>query len=816
MMTDMPIRLPSKECPALPLKEQNGRSHPAEQKPVPPLATKGLRIQESATGTFIPHHARPQAFDRAQQADLTKAGQQESSGLCWDLSNRLVLKEGTAFRRIWDIVVAVMLLYTTSIFIYRIVFVQFRISDGVNDTPDSADDCPNGLEPDDVCWGFAALDQVLYWMFVLDFFVNFFFSYTDGNGQEVTDLSLCMLHYLQGFFLLNLIACTPGSVAEAVIALVDSDGQTSGVQRTMHIVKLPRIARLIRLARLTGLAKMVKIKERSSLVRKILQRRAVRIFGQLAGLAFVVHLVACGWYLCAALHEHQHLTWVGRRTAEGADGNVESLLKQPHYVQWAHAVYFVLTVFTTVGFGDMSAVTAGEIIYVCFTMLIGAVIHSIVISEVISVVQLKDEAKTFVDTQTSLIDAFCDHTEVQPSHLAGMKEWISVNRHSWMKMHYDKAGMKQIITGKQMPRALLGKLPQELFRGELMKNRLLVDSALSVPPRLPLLLALAMQRSVHKQGEVVYEMNDFPFSVSLVIRGVFAHVGLPGQDGGVDHTGQPVTLLGVKALVVSSSPPESPRITPVRSASLVSQRIRNFMRKQTNVSVESRSPSQRRSSLRGPKLYPYMLVCRGSYFGDLELLEPRQDDQHELQSSAPRMSTMRCESEEGGDLLMIPKVDFAEICEMFLKFGRLWRSWAIRKQGRRKSMLEKLHYGASYKSLAAATIQRFWRERTGGWISESEKPVGPEVPTEGISETQTGLGASGSSSQGAKAPSLRAPDSKTSARDSPAGRAEVREMKLGIQTLQQQGAEMQASMAALRADFGALRQDLKNIVAGSV
>lgn len=43
-----------------------------------------------------------------------------------------------------------------------------------------------------------------------------------------------------------------------------------------------------------------------------------------------------------------------------------------------------------VGFGDIGAVTAGEITYVCFTMVVGAVVHSIIVSEMIGVVTAMD------------------------------------------------------------------------------------------------------------------------------------------------------------------------------------------------------------------------------------------------------------------------------------------------------------------------------------------------------------------------------------------------------------------------------------------
>lgn len=44
----------------------------------------------------------------------------------------------------------------------------------------------------------------------------------------------------------------------------------------------------------------------------------------------------------------------------------------------------------TPGFGDIGAVTTGEIIYVSFTMLVGAVVHSIIVSEMIGVVTAMD------------------------------------------------------------------------------------------------------------------------------------------------------------------------------------------------------------------------------------------------------------------------------------------------------------------------------------------------------------------------------------------------------------------------------------------
>ncbi|CAK9038711.1 unnamed protein product [Durusdinium trenchii] len=67
------------------------------------------------------------------------------------------------------------------------------------------------------------------------------------------------------------------------------------------------------------------------------------------------------------------------RIVDSSGGNLvfkgDGTLQSPE-VQWLHSFYFVLTVFTTVGFGDMSAFTEAEIGYVCFTMLLGAIVNS--------------------------------------------------------------------------------------------------------------------------------------------------------------------------------------------------------------------------------------------------------------------------------------------------------------------------------------------------------------------------------------------------------------------------------------------------------
>merc|ERR1719277_2401152 len=121
--------------------------------------------------------------------------------------------------------------------------------------------------------------------------------------------------------------------------------------------------------------------------------RLVRCVNFCVGLFWIVHLVACGWYLVAGVHDDPAETWVGRRQTGRvtSTGEMEVLTDSNSFEQWVHSMYFVLTVFTTVGFGDISAVTSGEIVYVILVMLVGAVVHSIIIGNVINLISEKSE-----------------------------------------------------------------------------------------------------------------------------------------------------------------------------------------------------------------------------------------------------------------------------------------------------------------------------------------------------------------------------------------------------------------------------------------
>lgn len=376
-----------------------------------------------------------------------------------------------------------------------------------------------------------------------------------------------------------------------------------------------------------------------------------RVSSLIFRLGWVIHLFACGWYMCAALAEDPENTWAYRRKVDGKQE--VPLLDRPPLDQWMNCMYFVLTVFTTVGFGDISACSMGEICYVFCTVVIGAIIHSMIVSEVITVITARDQVKEFMLQQIRLVESFGDHAQVSEDAVQHMKSWIRLSVRHQARTKSAAAEMKEFVTGPDMPRSIISQLPQALFGGRLVRNTIFGDArrAAKAPPRLSVLMALACQQQVCQAGQIVYEVTDYPFNLCLVLFGTFAYVALPSPRGG-----------------------------------------RRPAMKMTHTTTFGAVSTD-------PMLFAFQLFSARSYFGDAELFLKRG-----------RHTTARAEA-EGSVVLLLHVNEILNIMDEFPEYGKKWKFAALDRALVSKRRQAKLTCAYHYQDLAAFTIQRFWLGR---------------------------------------------------------------------------------------------------------
>jgi len=394
----------------------------------------------------------------------------------------------------------------------------------------------------------------------------------------------------------------------------------------------------------------------------------VRVLTFLASLTFICHVMACGWYLVAALHQHPNVTWVAKVEVTRADDTAVSLLEQGPIEQWLFAMYFIITVFTTVGFGDISPNTEAEIVYVFLVMLVGAVVHSIVISEVIQVVTSTDLRHEYLENQLELLGAFSLHTNLDPQLSDSIQAEFRERHQHGMEGGFNKDEMTALLLSKHMPRPIIDKLPDGLHRGQLCKNLFLKQFGF-MPPRLPSLLAIHLLTGEFMSGEVIYQLHDFAFNLGLVISGICANVAQPGPRGGKDAL----------------------------PAAQADSREEAWHHKKS-ISIDTHGTNLREEDLSASHLSPYRLVGRNNYFGDLECI-----------TGSMREATMRCE--RTATILLLGKRDLFDTISEFPQCGEVWTRDSWRREALRKKALKRLRYPQSCRTLAAITIQKVFRER---------------------------------------------------------------------------------------------------------
>lgn len=544
---------------------------------------------------------------------------------------------------IWTTWLALLVGWTGIVFPFNLAFIEFGIP-------------TQELAPWYMYFELYVLD-VCFW---IDLGINFIFTYRDGRGRQVYDLRRIAIRYLKTYFFINLIACIPPEVFSYAVCAVTgtSPCTSSSVNQVGRLSRLQRFTRMARLTRLTRLGKLAAFVHESRVYKKLQGVRGVRVVNQCAGLLLVAHLVACGWWLVASFHEDRSVTWLDRRPVGNGGETLLSkseLGEYPAWKQWLTTLYFTLTVFTTVGFGDMSAFSLAEMVYACTAMIVGCIVNGIILSQVITILTTVNEDARAAEEKETMIRKFGTHMQVPNAFTQEM-----IHRLTGQKLDatFDRNEIKEIVASGVLPMTYLSILPHALFGGRLAKNSFVryddKHGDWEVPPRFPIYLGLACKSFFFDAGQYVYDANDHAWNLYLVMDGTFAYVARPG---------------------------ETHEITSEISKNLI-----------WNVSKSSvRSVERNRQS-------PYQLFGLGNYFGDIEI----------ILETCPRISSARCESQEGS-LLVLHKRDLFDLLEEFPLMRSRWRDHAARRARHRFALFKRMDHDCDHKGLAARLIQQNYR-----------------------------------------------------------------------------------------------------------
>jgi len=382
------------------------------------------------------------------------------------------------FRKGWDLVQAMLLIYVA-------IAVPYRIGFGV-DVPVASP----------MFWFEVFVD--LY--FVLDIIINFRTGFRDSEGEMVVDSKAVAMAYLKNWFVLDVVACLPITYVELIFkaAGVGEGGGGGGAQlKALKILRLLRLAKMLRLAKIKAVIKRLDedfpgiftVSKLSSLVLIIL---------------YIAHLFASFWYFVGsfdmALQDGSKISgWVATFFSEKPGYSMASA--------YIDSYYYAITTLTTVGYGDVTPNTDAEKIFSIFTELAGGIVFGLLAGTLSAMLSAGNAAQERIEEELDQLKEFMMIKKIDKE----LRRQIMDNMASILKE--DKGSEEEIL--ERLPPKHRKTLLNCMYRPLLMSCPLFAGLEESIITK----VSMNMAPYIGVKGDVIVQENDVGDHMYMVLHG---------------------------------------------------------------------------------------------------------------------------------------------------------------------------------------------------------------------------------------------------------------------------------------------------------
>jgi hypothetical protein len=251
----------------------------------------------------------------------------------------------------WNLIVAILLIYTATIMPFALAFIE--------------------SQPYDAWFVFDLMIDIL---FFIDVLVNCNTAYYNSEGKLISSRIRIFCNYLRTWLIIDLIACFPFGYFEDDES--KSDQSSSNYNNIIRFARLPRLYRLLRISRVFKAFKHYREMEMIEKIQDFLsiKHSIMRLIKSITTIIICLHIATCLWYYSSKVDGFNPDTWVVR----------EGYIDDDPGTIYITSLYWALTTFCTVGYGDISAKTMLEKILAMGWMLFGLFFFSFTISSLSS------------------------------------------------------------------------------------------------------------------------------------------------------------------------------------------------------------------------------------------------------------------------------------------------------------------------------------------------------------------------------------------------------------------------------------------------
>lgn len=279
------------------------------------------------------------------------------------LNNQWIFKPDGKFNAVWNTALLVLILYTFTVLPFLISFEEFTIG-----TP------------------YFWVEFMVDLFFFFDIFVTLNTAYVNKSGQLIRTRKKIIRHYVKTTLIFDIISIFPFHML------------TETSNTAPRLLKLTRVVRIIKAKKLSGLYS--KALDYFSVLN--LYQGVTRLILGMFIVLLMTHFIACMWYMSARVEEFSPKTWIVRNL----------LLDSENGKKYLSSLYWACTVLTTVGYGDITAMTKPELILSIIWMVCGIGFYSLVVGSLSSVLSSLDEKQEAIRSKLDLLELFIRNTQL--------------------------------------------------------------------------------------------------------------------------------------------------------------------------------------------------------------------------------------------------------------------------------------------------------------------------------------------------------------------------------------------------------------------
>ncbi|OQR84602.1 voltage-gated ion channel superfamily [Achlya hypogyna] len=299
----------------------------------------------------------------------------------------------SAFMRNWDLLSIALLFFTAVVTPYETAFL----------TP-SYD-------------GLFVINCLVDICFFIDMVLRFFLVFFDDQTHMwITDAKLIVLHYLKGWFIVDLFSIIPFDIVGLVMT-----SPTLGRMRFLRILRLFRLMKIVRVVQDASVFQYWEVRMSMNYATLGLTKFCFFVF-------MIAHWIACVFRVITDI-EYSY----------NADGTRYNWLTD-HYLgpdaladcrpgfQYVAALYWSVMTLTTIGYGDLVPSTPGERGLSIVCMLLGGGTYAYVVGGVCRILSAMDAATTEFHQTIDTLNEYCQYNQLPRELSARLREYFFSSR----------------------------------------------------------------------------------------------------------------------------------------------------------------------------------------------------------------------------------------------------------------------------------------------------------------------------------------------------------------------------------------------------